>query len=554
MAETQRRAEGGAGYELPVYDFVRPPELDEQRVGRHRIVIVGGGLAGLTLACDLAARGVSAVLLDDDNTVGVRGLASRGPCIARKSLEIYDRLGIYDRIAAKGETWSVGRVFNGRDELYSFNLALDSDTKQPPFINEQQFYHEGFLVDRIRALGHVELRWQSKVVDVRQRADAVEIEVETPAGRYRIEAAWVAACDGANSVVRNRLGLDPPVENKPDRWCITDVRFKAERPVERHIWIEAPFNDNRAVWRHLMADDVWRLDFQMAPDSDPAHVSSAEVAHQRVRAMLGPETPFELVWVGPWSYRLFVLDRFRAGRVFFVGDAAHLMNPFGARGGNSGIQDADNLGWKLALVANGQAAEALLESYDTERRPAAHHNVKLTRRTGRFMCPETETERDFRAAVLDLAPRHPFARALVNGGRLSDPFVYAQSPLTSSGGHAAPNPPITLPDGRAGHLFDLARGGARFLGLWFASTADAHAAAAIRAVSDNRTPLETYVVGADHGGFTRIDDTGGKLARGFKAEPGDYVLLRPDQHVAAHLRSASAAAVRAAVDRALARG
>jgi 3-(3-hydroxy-phenyl)propionate hydroxylase len=554
MAETQRRAAGGTGYELPVYDFVVPPELAERRTGRHRIVIVGGGLTGLTLACDLAERGVPAVLLDDDNTVGVRGLASRGPCIARKSLEIYDRLGIYDRIAANGETWSVGRVFNGADELYSFNLSPDSDTKQPAFINEQQFYHEAFLVDRIRALGVVDLRWQSKVVDVRQRGDAVEISVETPAGAYRIEAEWVAACDGAGSAVRNRLGLDPPVENKPDRWCITDVRFKAERPVERHIWIEAPFNENRAVWRHLMADEVWRLDFQMAPESDPAHVSSPEVAQQRVRAMLGPGTAFELVWVGPWSYRLFVLDRFRHGRVFFVGDAAHLMNPFGARGGNSGIQDADNLGWKLALVATGRAPEALLDSYDAERRPAALHNVRLTRRTGRFMCPETETERDFRAAVLDLARRRPFARALVNGGRLSDPFVYADSPLTTSGGHAAPNPPATLPGGRAGHLFDLARGGARFLGLWFAPAADAAEAAAIRAVADNRTPLETFAVGADLPGFARIDDPAGKLAKGFKAAAGDYVLLRPDQHVAAHLRPAGAAALRAAVDRAMARG
>ena len=545
-----RRAETGmTGYELPVYPYVTPPELKDGTRRRYPVVIVGGGLTGLAAACDFAERGIETVVLDEDDTIGVRGLASRGIVMAQRSLEIFDRFGIYERFRAKGVTWSVGRVFSGERELYSFNLAPQVATRQPAFINIQQFYTEWYLVDRVQELKRTDLRWKNKVLGVRSLADRAEIDVETPDGRYTLEAEWLIACDGAGSAVRRALGLDPPVETREDRWCISDVRFKAPLPPERWIWIEAPFNENRAVWRHLMADDVWRMDFQMAPDSDPKAVSDPEVTRQRVRAALGPGVEFDLVWVGPWQYRTFLLDDFRHGRVFFCGDAAHLFNPFGGRGGNSGIQDADNLVWKLALHLRGRAGPGLLDSYSRERRAAAGHNIKLTVRAARFMSPQTAAERQFRRAVLDLAADLPFARALINGGRLSDAFVYADSALTTSGGQAAPNPPIRLPDGRDGHLFDLVRFGPKFLGLWFAP-ADTAGDAAMAAL--NRDPLlMVAAVGRFVRGLPPIGDAAGALAKAFRAAPGDLVLLRPDQHVAAHLSQADAAGVTAALKRAL---
>ena len=159
----------GAGYPLPEYPFVEPPELKTGAVLRHPVVIVGGGISGLTLACSLARLGVEAVLLDEDNTVGVKGASSRGICYTQKSLEIFDKLGIYDRIATKGVQWSVGRTFAGADEVYSFDLRQQGNfnlSTQPPFINIQQFYIEGFLVERILRLGHVDLRWKSRVTGV----------------------------------------------------------------------------------------------------------------------------------------------------------------------------------------------------------------------------------------------------------------------------------------------------------------------------------------------------------------------------------------------------
>ena len=345
------------GYELPTYPFVPPPELADGRRRRYPIVIVGGGLSGLTLACDLANRGVESVLLDEDDTIGVRGASSRGIVYAQKTLEVFAHLGTYPRIREKGITWSEGKTLAGHDVVYSFSLQSANASEQPPFINLQQFYIEWFLVDRIAALGRCDLRWRNRVTKVTQTADCATVAVETPAGAYTLEAEWLIDATGVNSPIRQGFGLETRTSRIVDRWCITDVRFKEHFPTERWTWVEAPFNENRAVWQHLMGDDVWRLDYQMAGDCDPEYVSRREVAEERLRAHLG-DIEFELVWVGPYAYRDHLLDDFRLGRVFFIGDAAHVVSPFGARGGNSGIQDAYNLGWKLALVTKRRRAAA----------------------------------------------------------------------------------------------------------------------------------------------------------------------------------------------------
>ena len=455
----------GSGYRLPEYPFTPPPELTSGQVTRHDIVIVGGGLAGLTLACALNQYGVRAVLLDEDNTVGVKGASSRGICYAQKTLEIFKRLGIYERIAAKGVQWSVGRTFAGNDEVYSFDLrqqATHNISLQPPFINIQQFYVEGFLVEQLDQAANrtVELRWNNRITSFKQNADFATLGISTPAGDYQIEANHVIDCTGARSPFRAWVAASVTAKKGDDRWCIADVRFKKPPPVERHTWIEAPFNEGRAVWQHLMADGVWRIDYQMRPDADPEEVSREEVVRQRINGQLGRDVPhdeYEIVWVGPYAYRSECLNQMRHGRVFFVGDAAHVVSPFGARGGNSGVQDADNLAWKLAAVMQGRANSALLASYQHERHEAATHNVLVTNRTARFLRPADGTERIFRSAAISLAKRHPFARQLVNTGRMSAPNVYSRSPVceAGSGGRALPNIALQWADGSSGDVADL---------------------------------------------------------------------------------------------------
>ena len=550
-----------AGYTLPEYAFVPPVELSMGEPGavrRYPVVIVGAGLCGLTAACDFAARGMPVVVLDDDNTIGVRGASSRGIVYAQKTLEIMDRLGLYERIRAKGVQWHIGKTLAGHDVVYEFDAASKSESAQPPFINLQQFYLEWFLVDRIEELAaagvKTDLRWKNKVTAFEQQADFARFRVETPAGSYTLEADWVLDCSGVNSLIRESLKLDTHPARGIDRWCISDVRFKAPLPIERWTWIEAPFNENRAVWQHLMADDVWRLDFQMDPACDLDYVSRRDVAEERVRRQVGPNVEFEIVWVGPYSYRSQLLDEFKVGRTFFLGDSAHVMSPFGARGGNSAIQDADNLVWKLVLVLQGLGPETLLDSYHDERRPAAEFNIMTTKRTSRFLSPETAMEKLLRDAAIHLARRYPFARSIINTGRLSTAYSYKTSPLTSDGGHNVQNAPITLPDGTPGVLADLRRGAAAFLGLWIGAGKADHAevirfanasAALVRHLQVNAVKKSAQL------GLSRIAIEEGRLARLFGAQDGDFILIRPDGHLAAHIAGASVAKARAALRKAL---
>ena len=548
----------GGQYELPVYPFVEPAEL-RGSLGRHPVAIIGAGLTGLTLACDLAQRGIPAVVLDEDDTVGMRGASSRGICYAQKTLEIFERLGIYRRMLAKGIQWSVGRTFAGIDEVYSFDLKTQRThdaSAQPAFINLQQFYVEWFLVERLYELPTVELRWKNRVIGIEMGADEVRVDIETPGGAYRLSASWLIDCTGSHSPLRGWTGVGVLSNRALDRWCISDVRFRRQPPAERWTWIEAPFNEGRAVWQHLMGDGVWRLDYQMPADADPDAVSQPEVVADRLRRQFGADVDYELVWVGPYAYRSECLERFRVSRVLFAGDAAHVMSPFGARGGNSGVQDADNLGWKLALVLAGAAPERLLDSYDEERRGAAHENIRITRRTTRFLSPPDGNERLWRDAVISLAREYAFARAFVDTGRLSSPTHYPASPLNSGAGGGRPvqNVALLLPDGKQGDLVSLlTQAGNVLLGLLFAEL-DRYVARELEQL-ERRYPVRFFAVRPDEGAtstFPTVIDGDGRLAQQVGATPGDFALLRPDLYLTGVLEDATAGDIERALSAALA--
>lgn len=529
----------GSGYVLPEYPFEAPPELAAGEASHHPIVIVGGGITGLTLACALAQFGVPAVLLDEDNTVGVKGASSRGICYTQKSLEIFQRLGVYERIAAKGIQWSVGRTFAGNDEVYSFDLRQQSAynlSSQPPFVNIQQFYIEGYLVERIQELGHVQLRWMNRVTGFAQDAEGATLTVTTPAGDYRIRADHVVDATGSHSPFRKWVGASVTAKKGDDRWCIADVRFNKHPPVERHTWIEAPFNENRAVWQHLMGDDVWRIDYQMAPDSDPAHVSREEVVRERLARQFGDDAEVEIVWVGPYAYRSECVDRMRHGRVFLMGDSAKVVSPFGARGGNTGIADADNLAWKLAAVMKGRAAPALLESYHEERHEAAQQNVQVTSRTGRFLRPSTPMEKRFRDAALSLAKQHPFARQFVNTGRMAIANPYTRSSACDgTGGLSVQNVAFEWADGSRGEVNDLLRwADGRLLVLLFGGTPPS-ALQRLRSLAQTAPLCCVQVLGPGDkpGAIEHVRDPKGHLQGACHVFGHAWALLRPDSYVAA---------------------
>ena len=530
----------GTGYTLPEYPFVRPPELVHNKTLRHAVVIVGGGITGLTLACALANLGIKAVLLDEDNTVGVKGASSRGICYTQKSLEIFHKLGIFDRIANKGIQWSVGRTFAGDDEVYNFDLKQQSNfslSEQPAFINIQQFYIEGYLVERIQELGHVDLRWQSRVKAFKQNKDFATLSVETPEGAYDIQADHVIDASGSHTPFHAWTGVTMESKKGDDRWCIADVRFDTRPPTERHTWIEAPFNENRAVWQHLMADDVWRIDYQMEPNADAAYISREDVVRERLERQFGKNVKVDIVWVGPYAYKSQCLNTLRMGRVFFMGDTAKIVNPFGARGGNTGVADADNLAWKLAAVLRGHADETLLESYNDERLEAAQENVKVTRRTARFLRPADGIERAFRNATISLAKQYPFARSLVNTGRMAVANTYRGSRICGdNGGVSVQNVKIQWRPGKTGVLNDLLQwADGRLLLLVFGEQNKA-SLKRLQELSLSGLPVRCVQVltQGDHAqAREHVWDKQGRLQSACAAVPaGGWALIRPDGYLA----------------------
>ena len=562
----QAATAAGSGYDLPTYEFKVPPELGGERSfgapededGFYPLIIVGGGLAGLAAACDCAVRGIPAIVLDEDNTIGVRGASSRGICYAQRTLEILKRLGVYERVQQKGVQWFVGRTLAGDDEVYSFNLATQpthSYSSQPAFINIQQFYIEWYLVDRIMELGTVDLRWQNRVTGIRLVEGGAEVTVHTPAGDYVARGRHVVDATGIRSPLRDMLGLQTRAEVGVDRWCISDVRFRHQPKIERWTWIEAPFNQNRAVWQHLMADDVWRLDYQMDADADPEAVSRPEVVAERLHAQFGEDVDYELVWVGPYGYRSHVMERFREGPVFFVGDCAHGMSPFGARGGNSGIQDADNLVWKLDWLRRGWAESSILDTYDSERREGAEHNVLVTNRTARFLSPRSPAERMIRNAVIDLARRHPFARSLVNTGRMSVASTYTRSALAEAAlrqrsvdaaGAGRPLQNVAL-DGY-GDLVSLVR---VHEGRLLAIAPDISTAGGVDpALVYPDGPVACFVAGSAAQGMSSgwqqiaiAAESVCSLVEALDLEPGRILVIRPDLHSAGNIVPASLASL-----------
>ena len=508
----------------------------------HPMVVVGAGPVGLSLAIDLAQRGQAVVLLDDADRIGE---GSRAICFSKRSLEFWDRLGIGQRMVDKGVVWSVGKIFHGASQLYQFNLLPEQGHKRPAFINLQQFHAEAYLVDRVQELAAIDLRWRNKVTALEPHNDHVVLTVETPDGAYAIRAGYVVACDGARSSLRQMVGAEFSGKVFEDQFLIADVRMTAEFPTERWFWFDPPFHAGRSALLHRQPDDIWRIDLQLHPDADPAVEKRPENVRPRIARMLGHEK-FEFEWISLYKFQCRRMDKFLHGRVIFAGDAAHQVSPFGARGANSGLEDAENLAWKLDRVLRKTSPESFLETYHVERSAAADENIRESTRSTDFMAPASNQEARLRRAVLSLARETEFGKRMINGGRLSVPSVY-DSPLSTADaeawrdgpppGASMPDAPVIAPSGDPSFLTEaFVKAGARFTLLEFTNGAPVDAPDGVGVIRI--------------GGTDGLADPAGQASARYDAEPGTAYLLRPDGYVAARFRHPTRGAIDAALARA----
>lgn len=532
---------------------------------RRPVVVVGGGPVGMVAALGLANHGIPVVLIEADDSVC---FGSRAICISRRSLEIMERIGAIEGFNRIGLPWTGGRSFYRDVEVLKFSMPQDENQKHAPMVNLAQYHIEQILLDQVETRSDlIEVRWQTKVTAIEQDDHGARLTLTIPDGSYQLDADWVVAADGGRSFIRESMGLALKGTSYEGRYVIVDILLDSTRPAERLAYFDPACNRGSTVLVHKQPDNVWRIDYQLQDGEDPEEAVKPENVMPRVEsllAMMGETSAWKPIWITIYKANALTLEKYRHGRVLFAGDAAHLVPIFGVRGANSGIDDADNLAWKLAYVIKGVASDALLDSYSSERVAAAHENLSYGTKSTEFMAPPSFAFDLMRKAVLSLAVKHEGVRSLINP-RQTSAIAYTRSPLNAALAHSAafdagpalgavlqecPLTIVTNGNASLGYLSDLLS--STFVLLLFSDdgTVNNEFVKLQESLSCFDIPLRVEVIAGrspalQHARVT-IDHTG-RLFPMYGAENGTGYLVRPDGHVMARWKRARAEEVIEAV-------
>ncbi|MCK1511429.1 FAD-dependent monooxygenase [Bradyrhizobium sp. 190] len=532
-------------FDYPRFAARRVPELDGATT-RHPVMIAGAGPIGMTAALVLARYGIKSVLIDRKDTFND---GSRAICIARPSMHILERIGAVAPFIEKALGWRFGRSYYRGEQIFRLEMPQPPGEKYLPMYNLQQQYIEKFLHDAVAASDLIDMRWQSELSAIERHVDGVSARISSPEGNYYLDALYLLAADGARSPIRSMLGLRLKGDNYEGRYVIADIRMDHDFPTERRAFFEPSGNPGGTVLIHKQPDDIWRVDYQLREGESEEEALKEENIRARVSAILadiGHTKPWELEWWSVYSANTLCLDDYRHDRVFFIGDAAHIVPIFGVRGLNNGLADAENIGWKLALVLHGEADDRLLDSYSPERRGATLDVFANATKSTRFMTPPTRGWRLAREAALSLSLKHDFPRGLANP-RQMQPYTYSDSVLTPYAGRDAgfaggPVCGSVAPNAKlidAIHLLDQAGTGVTAI-LFCGAQPTAEQAALLEHLGQVDKRFVAIVIGSENSisGAKTIADQDGEIARIFAAEPGTIYLLRPDLHIAGRWKAA----------------
>jgi 3-(3-hydroxy-phenyl)propionate hydroxylase len=517
------------------------------------ILIVGAGPTGMTAALDLAHYGIRSILFDEDH---VLSKGSRAIAFSSDTLAMWEKLGAVEPMLAKGVAWSVRHTFFRDYELFTQDFPPPGAGFLPRYFNLPQYYVERFLLDCIEATSLIEVHWDHKVFGYTNEGGTVTLQVDTLQGEQEFNGKYVLACDGARSSLRKLLNLPFPGVTHRDHFLIADIRVDLPLPPEPRFFFDHPTNPGQTVLIHPQPDGIWRIDWQVGPEVDMQVEREPQRMDLRIRSLIG-DLPYQLVWLSDYRFHQRLLDHFRHGQIFFLGDAAHLVAPFGARGLNSAVSDVDNLVWKLVLVLKHGAPDSLLDTYQTERWPAQRHNQVVTNTTMLFMSPPNTWRRALRNLILRLSGVYPAARRWVDSGKMAEPYTYVNSPLlvpddappkawqgAPALGSKAPDVSCDCSSGNERRqIFLRTLLGSGFLILFFAAhlnegrpflqaTCPSLPGIPIRIVTIVGKPPEQPFEGP------LLVDESGALSEAFASHPGTLYLIRPDGHISARRRNA----------------